>query len=81
MGHFCPKHIMFQLENFRELYLVTLKGVAKFKGKLASCLKHDIRNFVDFHVSSRKSKNFNFDRILLSKAYKNLDEKVQKSYV
>ena len=36
---------------------------------------------VDFHASSRKSKNFHFDRILLSKAYKDLDEKIQKSYV
>ena len=36
---------------------------------------------VSFHASSRKSKNLHFDGLLLSKAYKVLDEKVQKSYV
>ena len=60
---------------------MTLKSVAKFKGKLTCGSKNDIRNLVNFDVSSRKSKNLHFDRILLSKAHKNLDEKVQKSYV
>ena len=46
---------------------MTLKGDAKFKG--------------NFHASSQKSENLYFDRILLSKAYKDLDEKLQKSYV
>ena len=79
-GSFCPKH-MFQLENFRELCVKTLKGVAKFIGKLACGLKNDMRNLVNFHASSWKSENLHFDRILFSKAYKDLDEKVQKSYV
>ena len=78
MGSFSPKNIMFQLENFRELCLMTLKGVAKFKEKLASGLKHDTRNFINFHATIRESKNFHFDRILLSKAFKDLDEKLQK---
>ena len=60
---------------------MTLKGDVKFKGKLTPDLKNDIRNLVNFHASSRKSENLHFDRILLSKAYKDLDEKVQKSYV
>ena len=81
MGSFCPKHIMFQLENFRELCVMTPTGVAKFKEKLTCGLKNDIRNLVNFHASSRKSGNLLFDRILLPKAYKDLDEKVQKSYV
>ena len=72
MGSFCQKHIMFQL---------TLKGDAKFKGKLTCGLKNNIRNLVNFHASSWKSKNLQFDWILLSKAYKDLDEKIQKSYV
>ena len=58
---------------------MTLKGVAKFKRKLTCGLKNDIRNLVNFHASSRKSENLHFDWILLSKAYKDLDEKVQKS--
>ena len=60
---------------------MTLKGDAKFKGKLACGLKNDIRNLVNFHSSSRKSENLHFDWILLSKAYKHLDENIQKSYV
>ena len=54
-----------------------LKGNAKFKEKLICALKNDIRNL----VSSRMSENLHIDQILLSKAYINLDEKVQKSYV
>ena len=57
------------------------KGVAKFKRKLTSDLKNDIGNLVNFHVSSQKSEGLHFNRILLSKAHKDLDEKVQKRYV
>ena len=61
---------------------MTLKSDAKFKGKLTRGLKNDIRNLVNFHASSRKSENFHFDWLLLTKAYKVLDEKKkQKSYV
>ena len=60
---------------------MTLKGDAKFKEKLTRDLKNDIINLINFHVSSRKSENLHFDGLLLSKAYKDLDEKVQKSYV
>ena len=60
---------------------MTLKADAKFKGKLTRGLKSDIMNMVNFHVSSRKSENLHFDWILLSKAYKDLDKKLQKSYV
>ena len=49
---------------------MTLKGDAKFKGKLTCGLKNDKRNFVNFHASSRKSQNLHFDWMLLSKAYK-----------
>ena len=79
-GSFCPKH-MFQLENFRELCVKTLKGVAKFIGKLACGLKNDIRNLVNFHVSSWKSENLDFDWVRLSKAYKYVDERVKRSFV
>ena len=58
-----------------------LKGGAKFKGKLTCGLKNDLTNLVNFHARSQKSGNLHFDGFLLSKAYKDLDEKVQKSYV
>ena len=57
---------------------MTLKGDAKFKGKLTCGLKNNIRNLLNFHASSRKSENLHFSGLILSKAYKVLDEKVQK---
>ena len=42
---------------------------------------NNIRNLIYFHTSSQKSENLHFDRILLSKAYKDLDEKVLKSFM
>ena len=57
---------------------MTLKGFAKFKGKLTRGLKNDIRNLVNFHASSRKSENWHFDEFVSSKADKVLDEKVQR---
>ena len=60
---------------------MTLKGDAKSKGKLTCGLKYNIRNLVNFHASRQKSGNLHFDWIPLSKAYKDLDEKIQKSYV
>ena len=60
---------------------MALKGVAKFKGKLTCGLKNDIRNLVNFHASSRKPETLHFYRMILSKACKDLDEKVQKSCV
>ena len=58
-----------------------LKGDAIFKEKLTGGLKNDIRNLIKFHASSRKSENLNFYGLVLSKAYRVLDEKAQKSYV
>ena len=60
---------------------MALKSDAKFKGKLTCSLKSDLRNFLNFQDSSRKSGDLHFDGLLLSKAYNDLDAKVQKSYV
>ena len=60
---------------------MALKGDAIFKEKLIGGLKNDIRNLIGFHASSRKSQNLHFDGLVLFKACKVLDEKVQKSYV
>ena len=57
---------------------MTLKGNAKFKGKPTCGLKNDIRNLVNFRASRQKSENLHFDWILLPKAYKDLDEKIQE---
>ena len=60
---------------------MTLKGDPKFKGKLTCGLENDIRNLVNLYASNRKFGNLHFDGFLLSKAYKDLDENKQKSYV
>ena len=48
---------------------MTLKGNAKFKGKLTRGLKNDIRNLVNFLASSRKSENLHFVGLLLQKVH------------
>ena len=60
---------------------MTLKGDAKFKGKLTRGLKNDIKNLVNFYASSLKSGKLYSNGFPFYKAYKDLDEKVQKSYV
>ena len=60
---------------------MTLKSDVKFKGKLTRGLKNDIRNLVNFHANGRKSENLHFDGLINFKAYKILDEKLQKRYV
>ena len=37
---------------------MTLKSDAKFKEKLTCSFKYDMRNFVNFHPTTQKSKNF-----------------------
>ena len=37
---------------------MTLKSDGKFKEKLTYGFKYDMRNFVDFHPTTQKSKNF-----------------------
>ena len=60
---------------------MTMKGIAKLKRKLTVALKNGIRNLVNFHVSCRKFENLHFGWNLLYKAYKDLDEKAEKSYL
>ena len=59
---------------------MTLKGDAKFKDKLTRGLKNDIRNLVNFQTSSWKCGNLLW-WLVLSKANKDLDKKLQRSYV
>ena len=60
---------------------MTLTGDAILKVKLTDGLTNDIKNLVNFNASSRKSENLYFDRLVLFKAYKVLDKKLQKNYV
>ena len=60
---------------------MVLESDAKFEEKLALGFKNDTTNFVNLKASSRKFENFDFDVLLLSKAYKVSAKKVQKSYL
>ena len=60
---------------------MAMKDGPKFKGKLILFLKKEIRYLVKFHANSQKSENLHFVGIILSKAYIDLNEKAQKSYV
>ena len=55
---------------------MTLKSDARFEGKLNCNLKNYIRNLANFHASRQKSENLHFDWIVLSRAHKDLDEKL-----
>ena len=50
-----------------ELCLMALNNDAKFEGKLICTFKNDMRNLGNFHQSTWKSRNWDFDGILLSK--------------
>ena len=62
---------MFQLENFREtichetVMSHNTESDAKFEAKLTLVSKNDFRSFENFHVSSGKSKNLDFNALLL----------------
>ena len=60
---------------------MTLKRDVKFKGKQIRDVKNYVKNWVNFHGNSHKSENFHFAGLVLSKACKDLDEKLQKSYI
>ena len=57
-----------------------VNGDAKVKGKLIYGLKNN-KKFGYFSCDGQKSWNLLFDWLLLSKVYKDLDEKAQKSYL
>ena len=46
---------------------MTMNSDAKFEEKLTYCLENDIRNTANFHQSTSKSQNWDFEEILLSK--------------
>ena len=60
---------------------MALKSDAKFEENLTLGSKNEMRNLVNFNVSSGKSENLHFHVLLWSIAYKYSAEKVQKNYL
>ena len=56
---------MFELKSTEELSFMTLKSDGKFEKKLTRGLENDMRNLANFHQSTQKSRNWDFDWILL----------------
>ena len=55
---------------------------ATFEGKLTCAFKNDMRNLANFHQSNvRKSENWDFDGILLSKVENVRAQNLQGSFV
>ena len=71
---------MFEIKNYREVICHENKVDEILKEKLTGGLKIDIKNLINFYDSCYMSGNLHFDGIFLSKAYKVLHEKVQRSY-
>ena len=79
--YLCQKYVTFELKwekksiakksfnekSREELSLMTLKSDPKLKEKLTFCLKNDMRNLINFNLSSEKSENLHFYGIFLSK--------------
>ena len=59
---------------------MTLKSDAKFEEKLTLGSKNDMRNLVNFNVSSAKCENMHFDTLLLSKVYQLFGQKSTEEF-
>ena len=46
---------------------MTQESDAKFEEKLTFCLENNMKNLANFHQSTCKSQNWEFDGVLLSK--------------
>ena len=79
MGSFCKNHMKFQLKKYRTL--MTLNSDAKFKEKLICGFKYDMRNFVNFHPTIQKSKNFTLMGYFCPKYMRFELKKIQRSYL
>ena len=56
---------IFETFECSDQYLITLKCDPNFEEKLTFCLENDMRNLVNFNMSSGKSENLYFDGLLL----------------
>ena len=60
---------------------MTAMSDAKFEEKLVLGSKNDLRNLINFNMSSGKSENFHFNVLLLLIAHKVSAKKVQKGHL
>ena len=58
------------MKNYRRVMSHVTEECAKFEEKLTLGSKNDMRNLVNFNVTSGKSESLHFDVLLFSIAYK-----------
>ena len=58
---------MFELKKYRAVIFMMLESDAKFEEKVICGLENNMKNFANFHQSTRKSQNWDFYWVLLSK--------------
>ena len=61
------KYITFDLKKNRGVIFHDTEEWCKFEEKLTCGLENEMRNMANFHQSTRKSQNWDFNGILLSK--------------
>ena len=61
MGSLWRKYIMLELKKYTGVIFKTLKSDAKFEEKLTCSLKNHMRNLTNFHQSTWKCQNSDFD--------------------
>ena len=67
--------------DLKKLSFMTLESDAKFEEKLTCGLENNMKNLANFHQSTWKSQNCDFDGILLSKVENLWASNLQGSYV
>ena len=67
IGSFCAKYITFDLKKYREIIFHDTEEWCKIWKKLTCDLENYMRNMANFHQSTWKFENWDFDGIILSK--------------
>ena len=71
----------FRWKSTEELCLMTLKSYAKFEEKLTCGFKYDMRNLVNIHPTTQKSKNFSLMDYFCPKYMRFELKKIERSYL
>ena len=81
IGSFCEKYATFDLKKYRGVVLHDTKEQCKIWRKTELWFEKNIRNLKNFHQSTWKCQNWDFDGILLSKVDNAWAANLQRSYV
>ena len=72
---------MFELKKYRGVFFYDTEEWFKLEEKVTCGLKNDMRNFENFHQSTQKCQNWDFDEVLSSKVENLRAQNLQRSYV